>query len=72
MLKDESAFLDSNIWLYAFIRDKVGEKKSRTEDYMEIQDQLFEGLSTQEVYEKAAEFWHSTTMRDTNQTISVG
>jgi predicted nucleic acid-binding protein len=26
MLKDESVFLDSNIWLYAFIRDKVGEK----------------------------------------------
>jgi len=24
MLKDESVFLDSNIWLYAFIRDKVG------------------------------------------------
>lgn len=46
--------------------------QSRTEDYMEIQDQLFEGLSTQEVYEKAAEFWHSTTMRDANQTISVG
>lgn len=26
MLTDETMFLDSNVWLYAFIKDKVGDK----------------------------------------------
>ncbi len=39
-----------------------------TEDYLAIQDRLFEGLTTEEVYENAANFWQRRTSSEHDES----